>query len=339
MAWGSGLLVMFDAVLSGKTSYILAFSILLPAILAILLFQQQKRPAEEPGKAPPRGAPKAEAAEDSPQSLSEEPWCPKLELRDWQQAGDVPGCPWHFDGCETLEDALGRIWRSPVHSELEAAFETLKARVRALQVARMSVAFPREEVRYAAIYTLLTGAELFGGEPVECGAPAEREESAGSGLRQRGAASQGGTGMAKGQGSRSATLPSSLVPFFKIHDGFGVLLSTRHLPLLLCNPEDTVNGSCYYVYPMRGFETMRQLQHLFRFARVDRNCVACSHHREDRTSVVYVEASGESVEEDESPLTFIADTVSNIAGNRVVPPSYLGGPGPFGVTALEGHLG
>lgn len=39
-------------------------------------------------------------------------------------------------------------------------------------------------------------------------------------------------------------------------------------------------------------------------------------HRQADPGVIYVERSSNCTEDDESPLSFIADTVSNIAGHR-----------------------
>mmetsp|Transcript_53189 Transcript_53189/g.167152 ORF Transcript_53189/g.167152 Transcript_53189/m.167152 type:complete len:340 (+) Transcript_53189:2-1021(+) len=336
MAWDYGSPSIVYMLTSGTLPYVLALSIILPAVLATLLLRQPRRSAKATAARGGREARRPSVVEDeSPGSLHEEPWCPRFEVKDWREADDIPGCPWDFEGCETVVDALGRIWCEALPGELEPAFEVLKIKVRGLQVARMAVSFPREEVRHAIIYTLQTGAELFGGDPLPRGrAPAAPAAQANAGLWQRRSGPQGGRTSA-GQ-SGPASLPSHLAPFFHIHDGFGVLLSTRHLPLLLCSPDDSVDGSCFYVYPVRGLEAIKRHPHLFRFARVDRNCVACVHYHEEFAGIVYAESTGELVEEEEAPLAFIADTVSNIAGQRVVPPAYLGGPGAFGVTACEG---
>jgi len=58
---------------------------------------------------------------------------------------------------------------------------------------------------------------------------------------------------------------------------------------------------------------------LIKFARVDKNCVACADQREASPYVVFAEHSGDFEDDDESPLDFVADTVCNIAGQKVVP--------------------
>eukprot|EP00435_Cladocopium_sp_Y103_P029386 s760_g7.t1 len=58
-----------------------------------------------------------------------------------------------------------------------------------------------------------------------------------------------------------------IAAFFRIHDGFGTLMSRKHLPLLLETPSDTVHG-----YPMRGLEQVHSRPSLLKVARVDRSC-------------------------------------------------------------------
>lgn len=103
-------------------------------------------------------------------------------------------------------------------------------------------------------------------------------------------------------------------------------MSRKHLPLLLESPVDTIHGSCFYVYPKRGLQPMGQRPTLLRMARVDKTCCVAVDRRKAEPGVVYVERNSQFTEDEETPLSFIADTVSNISGNRVVPPPYEGGP-------------
>mmetsp|Transcript_123869 Transcript_123869/g.358247 ORF Transcript_123869/g.358247 Transcript_123869/m.358247 type:complete len:334 (+) Transcript_123869:80-1081(+) len=256
--------------------------------------------------------------------LEEEPWAPKLEIKDWQSASELPGCPWNFDDCSGLSEALERIWRKPLCADLQSGFDALKPRVRNLQIARVTVTMPRA-VHFAVVYTLNTGAELFGGAPAEhaVGLDMGDDASVGSaGLRRR----RGSASPEKGSSTEAFSTPlPCLLPFYRIHDGFGVLLVLKHLPLLLASPGDSVAGSCFYVYPARGLEPVAARGDLLKFARVDKACLACARAGLEEPCVVYVERGGETTEDDEHPLCFIADTVSNIAGQRVVPPMYMSG--------------
>lgn len=267
-------------------------------------------------------------------NIQQEPWIPKLEVKDWQQACHMPGCPWTFDTCEGLPEVLERIWRQPLCKELQTAFEALKPRVKNVQVARVSLAMPKE-VHYSIIYTLVTGAELFGGAPLEHAVGLELGEDpdldanngpGADGLRRR----RGATPTSRKPSPEGFEIPlPCLLPFYRIHDGFGILLTSKHLPVLLGSPGDTVDGSCFYIYPARGLEAHGNRESIVRFARVDRLCSACADCREENPSVIYVEKFGNQTEDDELLLSFIADTVSSIAGQRVVPPSYMGGPSCF----------
>jgi len=263
--------------------------------------------------------------------LEEEPWCPKLEIEDWSDANRFSGCPWNFDSCQTVDDVLSVIWRKPLSPDLQGAADALFKRVKKVRVARVVTGMP-QTTHFAIVYSLQIGAELFGGAPVEHavgldlgGEDFPEEEAAGSTLRHRRAA-------ASPKKTPSAEAPSialpSMMPFYRIHDGFGVLLSTAHLPLLLDSPGDAINGSCFYVLPARGLEAMDKHADLIKFARVDHACVACARSTEQVPKVIYCEKAGQTFEDDEPLMPFIADTVSNVAGQRVVPPSYMGGPSP-----------
>jgi len=165
------------------------------------------------------------------------------------------------------------------------------------------------------------GLEL-GGEDDE-GGPAEPSPFS-AGLRQR----RGEGSLQPGSAEEESAVPfPSLLPFYCVHDGFGVLLSIKHLPLLLGSPEDAVHASCFYVYPLRALEPAHRRDHLVKFARVDKNCVACLDVRRQGRRVVYLEKSGEVVDDDdEHPMAFVGDTVRNLCGERVVPAAYMGGP-------------
>merc|ERR1712224_657353 len=91
------------------------------------------------------------------------------------------------------------------------------------------------------------------------------------------------------------------------------------------HPNDSSHGSCFYVYPARGLEPVpRHCQpNLVKFARVDKNAIATADVSQEKPGIVYVERGGAETVDDESPLSFVADTVSNVAGQRVVLPSYM----------------
>jgi len=274
--------------------------------------------------------------------LDQESWIPKLDKKEWNDVSQFEGCPWNFEGCEDVGSVLERIWRPPLNQDLQSAYEALKPRVKNVSVMRIVLAHPKER-HWMLVYTLLTGAELFGGAPREHaigldlgdakpGDDCEVDEisstsTTSSGLRHRGAVANAVIPNKKDPTTMAPLILPCLSPFYRIHDGFGVLLSAKHLPVLASNPNDTVHGSCYYVYPARGLTSVARKPHLVKFARVDKNCVACADRRNEVPRVVYVEKGGQDVEDDEPLMSFVADTVSNIAGQRVVPPAYMGGPG------------
>eukprot|EP00933_Yihiella_yeosuensis_P038740 TRINITY_DN3267_c0_g1_i1.p1 TRINITY_DN3267_c0_g1~~TRINITY_DN3267_c0_g1_i1.p1 ORF type:complete len:223 (-),score=27.66 TRINITY_DN3267_c0_g1_i1:153-821(-) len=210
-----------------------------------------------------------------------------------------------------------------------SGYTALCDRVDTVKVAKVSLGYDKE-VHWCIIYVLKTGAELFGGQPTEHTvgldlSDDDNSEVAPGGLRQRRAKEP--------KPSRKTTQPDTplpcLLPFLRIHDGFGCLMSTKHLPLVLESPHDTIHGSCYYVYPQKGLTSVLGVPNLMKFARVDKQCFVCIDLRQDVPGVVYVERTGDTIEDDEEPLTFIADTVSNICGQRVVPPPYEGGPSAY----------
>lgn len=266
--------------------------------------------------------------------IQAEPWVPKLEVREWQQACQLAGCPWSFDACEDLPEVLDTIWRQPLCKELQTALEALKPRVKSLQVAKVSLTMP-PAVHFVIIYKLITGAEIFGGAPLEhavgleLGEDPDRDADGGvsaDGFRRRRGSSTPSTQTA----TEGFDIPlPALLPFYRIHDGIGILLTSKHLPVLLGSPGDTVDGSYFYVYPARGLEPHGNREGIVRFARVDRLCSACADCREEVPTVIYIEKSGQQTPDDEQLLPFIADTVSSIAGQRIVPPSYMGGPKAF----------
>jgi len=117
----------------------------------------------------------------------------------------------------------------------------------------------------------------------------------------------------------------SLSPFYRIHDGFASLSSTLDLPELLEKPDTTVAGSCFYIYPAVALKRAARYPTWVRFARVDRNCVACASRREKRSKkIAYIERNGDRILDDYSPLAFIGDTVSNMVSQRC-----------FGISKLE----
>jgi len=274
------------------------------------------------------------AADEECDKLENENWVPRLDKKHWSEVHTMPGSPWSFDRCNTLADALERVWRPPLGPELEKAFDALKARVANLHVAKVKLPLVKE-LHYVLVYQLITGAELFGGAPTELsfgvdlgvGPGMEQDEDDFSGLRQR-------KGLHK-QAQKTAGAPDvpddlllpCLAPFYRIHDGFGVLNSFKHLAVLCTSPEDYVSGSCYYVYPIRALERVKTQPHLVIFARVDKACVVGADVTKEHVQKVYYIDKGHDMDEDmEEPISFVADTVCNVAGQRVVPPSYMGGP-------------
>jgi len=269
--------------------------------------------------------------EDSPSRIEDEPWYPEVEYKEWQDAGELAGCPWSFDGCDSVQDVIKSIWRTPLHTGLQQALSALLSRVKRVRVVRVHYRMS-DETFFSIVYGLNSGAELFGGQPLDLSVGLDLEGISEPGLRRR---HGGGGSPLRDEASMSLDngLPC-LAPFYRIHDGFGCLLSTKHLPVLLANPSDTIQGSCYYVYPTRWMEPVQTSEFLVKFARVDKNCSATADAREEHPHVVFAERNGELTEDDEPPLDFVADTVCNIAGQKVVPDgltyhAYHAGPPVF----------
>jgi len=210
-------------------------------------------------------------------------------VREWQRAGELAGCPWDFAGCEGLGAALECVWRRPLGVELEAAFAALRPRVRGLRVARCGAS--AGPPRFAVVYALAGGQELFGGEPLEHA-----------------------VGLELGAPQSGAGALACLWPLLRVHDGFGVLLAPEHLPALLGPAATEPGGSCFYLHPRRALRPLAAAPQLVRFARVDRHCCACVDASAREPRVVYVDRGGEQNEDEESPLAFAAETVRNIAG-------------------------
>lgn len=257
--------------------------------------------------------------DSSPGRIEDELWFPEVEVKKWQDAGQIGGCPWCFDGCDSVQDVIQSIWRTPLHTGLQQALSALMARVKNVRVARVHYRMT-DETYHAVIYTLNSGAELFGGQPLEMAVGLDLEGISEPGLRRR----RGANGQSSPQNDNDDDfglengLPC-LAPFYRIHDGFGCLLSSKHLAVILANPSDTIQGSCFYVYPTRCLEPIKHADHLVRFARVDKQCAACADSREEHPHVVFAESNGDLTEDDEPPLDFVADTVCNVAGQKVVP--------------------
>lgn len=228
----------------------------------------------------------------SPTSIEAERWFPSLITVPWSEADQLGGCPWNFLGCDSVEDALARIWCSPLHSSLRKPFQNLLTTVKDLKVVRCG----SEDTHYAVVYTLLTGALVFGCAPLDLSVGLDLADE---GLRRRRGASRTPS---------NETPLQCLSPFYRIHDGLGVLISMRHLPLLFTSPADTLQGSCFYVYPSRA---LRCEGHLVKFARVDSLCTVCADTRKEIARCTYIESSG-VFEDDEEPLDFVAATVVNL---------------------------
>lgn len=311
--------------LSSGTFLVATISILVPAAIAGAIYCEQRRAKEQELPSSQCRGGTTTRKKDAATTIHDEPCCPNLEVKPWQEACHLHGCPWNFEGCECFEDVLQRIWRQPLSKDLHQAFEALRASVRGVQVVRSSIQ-AAEEMHYAIVYTLVTGGRLFGGAPVEhavgvvfvdetceLGRGTTPPEMSKKGLRRRRGASSPRSPVAEGPDLSLLCLD----PFYRIHNGFGVLLSPSHLPLLLSSPSEHVHGSCFYVYPISGFERVRGLRsNLVKFARVDRRCSVYADSSVEQPHVVYVETNGNEVEDDEAPLAFVVDTVCTIAGQR-----------------------
>ena len=120
--------------------------------------------------------------------LSEEPWVPSIDIVDWKEAASLPSCPWNFEGCESIDDVLHCIWKKPVVKDLTVGFSALSQSVRELHVAMVRCGMEKT-THFCVIYTLVSGAELFGGAPSEQSVGLELEDEV-VGLRRRGQAAQ-----------------------------------------------------------------------------------------------------------------------------------------------------
>jgi len=255
---------------------------------------------------------------DVPGRIEDEPWFPEIEFKTWQEANQLPGCPWSFDGCDCVEDVIKSIWRTPLHTGLQQALSALTSRVKSVRVARVHYRMPDDETFFAVVYSLKSGAELFGGQPLDMSVGLDLEGICEPGIRRR----HGSAGSPQSRGKPADSLENGLpclAPFYRIHDGFGCLLSSKHLAVLLANPGDSIQGSCFYVYPTRCLEPLRSDPYLVRFARVDKDCAAVADIREELPHVVFAETNGVITQDDEPPLDFVADTICNVAGQKVVP--------------------
>jgi len=83
------------------------------------------------------------------------------------------------------------------------------------------------------------------------------------------------------------------------------------------SPDTTVAGSCFYIYPVLGLKKVSRYPTWVRFARVDRNCVACASRREKQNKkIAYIERNGDRILDDYSPLAFVGDTISNMVSQK-----------------------
>eukprot|EP00928_Gymnodinium_smaydae_P061234 TRINITY_DN45365_c0_g1_i1.p1 TRINITY_DN45365_c0_g1~~TRINITY_DN45365_c0_g1_i1.p1 ORF type:complete len:338 (-),score=62.74 TRINITY_DN45365_c0_g1_i1:94-1047(-) len=296
-----------DVAMAWSTYLPLLFAVMVAMLLQFLIARGMRKDAKATKHSADGGA-AGDAAADGSESLEKEAWCPQLEERPWQDAGELAGCPWSFEGCSDLASALGCIWREPLSRELQDCFENLKASTKDLKIVRAKAGFPRV-TRFVAVYQLRSGSLLFGGAPVD--------HAVGLKLSDQPDRAEG-----RGVDGARRGLPC-LAEFFRIHDGFGKLAQLNHLPVIAVTPTDEFDGSCYYVYPVRSQDPIPGARHLVRFARVDRRCVACVDRRVKATGGVrYVEHTGEVVEDEESPLSFVADTIDNVAGKRPATTQY-----------------
>jgi len=305
--------------------------VMLSAVMMPFMSWGDKKQGKTQAKAGAKRKPSSgNRKDDSPGKLEDEPWFPEVEFRDWQDAVLMQGCPWSFDGCDSVEDLIKCIWRNPLHTGLQQAMTALISRTKNVRVARVHYRMT-DETFYSVVYTLKSGAELFGGQPLEMAVGLELDEGISEpGLRRR---NVGGDDARTQDDDTLGNGLCCLAPFYRIHDGFGCLLSSKHLAVLLANPGDTIQGSCYYVYPTRHMEPVQGAEHLVKFARVDKQCAAAADIREEHPHVVFSEHTGDLTEDDEPPMDFVADTICNIAGQKVVPDGmcyHAYGGGKFG---------
>ena len=192
-----------------------------------------------------------------------------LDVADWQRSCDTfDTCPWGLDSCDTLDQVFQRVWREPLPEALRQSVQSLRECVKDGKVARCGCNYEGSVTVYCLIYVLTNGAELFGGAPMDLpiGLDLELDEAGDEGLhqRRRPAAAQH---RPKEAGPH---LPaSSLSPFYRVHDGFGVLVSRKHLPMILASPEHELGGSRFYVYPVNAIKPHWGRPKLLKFARVD----------------------------------------------------------------------
>ncbi|CAE7901635.1 MRL1 [Symbiodinium microadriaticum] len=105
-------------------------------------------------------------AEDDDIPLNEEPWIPTMEVKDWTEAASFESCPWNFGHCESVEDVLNCIWKTPVPKDLHVGFDAMQKSVKGVSIAYVKLG-TLKEIHYCILYTLRSGAELFGGAPSE----------------------------------------------------------------------------------------------------------------------------------------------------------------------------
>ncbi|CAJ1398452.1 unnamed protein product [Effrenium voratum] len=112
-----------------------------------------------------------------------------MEVKDWREANDAFSmCPWDFQSCESIEEALNRIWKKPVPKDLHVGFDALQKSVTELNVAHVKLGVWKQ-AHFCILYTLRSGAELFGGAPSEQSVGLELDDEVSSaGLRRRGEA-------------------------------------------------------------------------------------------------------------------------------------------------------
>mmetsp|Transcript_88230 Transcript_88230/g.139432 ORF Transcript_88230/g.139432 Transcript_88230/m.139432 type:complete len:335 (+) Transcript_88230:59-1063(+) len=280
---------------------------------------QQSSLREAPVSTMPKSTTRNRAKEEDIGDIRQEPWIPEVMIKEWREAGQFFDCPWCFEGCDNVEDVIHSIWgRTATSKGLQQSLNALIAKVKNVRVAKVNYRMTGD-VYWAALYTLHSNAEIFGCQPLDHSVGVDLDCDVMPGLRRR-----------RGNGSENRgilgeveeiALPC-LAPFYRIHDGFGCLLSHKHLAILLANPHDNMGGSCFYVYPNRCLTPLKLKPSLLKFARVDKNCVACASSRDEHPNVVFAEHNGQLTDDDECPLDFCADTVCNIAGQKVVPGEY-----------------
>jgi len=178
--------------------------------------------------------------------------------------------------------------------------------------------------RHVLIYSMRDNSTVFGGPPVEhsigleLDAPTEESASPGGLRRRRSNSSPSRRGSTRPHPDTDEPCPlPAMADFYRIHDGFGVVVNTSDLPEVLEYPGyQAKSGSTYYVLPVRALGPVSETRpDLYVFGRIDKACVVAADITKEEPKVVYVERFSLShVEEEETVIEFTVDTILNLVG-------------------------